>query len=70
MISYQQRVVDEKQALDNKIEALQAFIHNSPYFDHLSVKDRWLLTTQSHIMVQYSAILGERIQQFTKEHID
>jgi len=61
---HQQRVVDEKAELDGKITALQKFIAKSPVFDQLDEGERWRLTTQSHLMVQYSAILGARIAAF------
>lgn len=64
MQPHQQRVVEEKADLDVKIAALQKFIAESPMFENLELGERWRLTTQSHIMVQYSAILGERIQAF------
>lgn len=64
MQPHQQRVIDEKTELDGKIAALQKFIAQSPLFDGLTVAERWRLTTQCHIMVQYSAILGERIAAF------
>lgn len=64
MQPHQQRVVEEKADLDVKVAALQKFIAESPMFEKLDLGERWRLTTQSHIMVQYSAILGERIQAF------
>lgn len=64
MQPHQQRVVDEKTDLDNKIVALQKFIKDSPLFDTLDTSEQWRLTTQSHIMTQYSAILCARIDNF------
>lgn len=64
MTPHQERVVKEKEELDVKIKALQSFIHDSPIFDTLDLQERWRLTTQSHIMVQYSAILSDRINNF------
>ena len=61
---HQQRVVDEKTELDTKSAALQKFILESPLFEKLELAERWRLTTQAHIMVQYSAVLGERISAF------
>lgn len=61
---HQQRVVDEKAARDHEIIALQNFITYSPVFETLSLAERWRLTTQCHIMVQLSSILGERIAAF------
>lgn len=61
---HQQRVVEEKAELDGKIAALQEFIAKSPRWSLLIESERWRLTTQCHTMVQYSAILGERIAAF------
>jgi hypothetical protein len=66
MQPHQQRVVEEKADLDVKVAALQKFIKQSPHFDTLDIGEQWRLTTQAHIMVQYSAILGERIAAFTE----
>ncbi len=64
MMPHQQRVIDEKEELDAKTKGLQIFIRESPHFNTLPLDEQWRLTSQSHIMVQYSAILGERIKQF------
>lgn len=64
MLEFQQRVVDEKAALDEKIAKLAAF-YDSPRFRPVNPTEQWRLTTQLHMMVSYSAILGERIAAFT-----
>lgn len=63
MKEFQQRVVDEKKELDEKIARLQAFRDN-PIFETLSSAERLRLEKQSIIMQDYSAILGERIAAF------
>lgn len=67
MQPHQQRVVDEKAARDTEIAALQKFIKESPIFDTLDLAEQWRLTTQCHIMVQLSSILGQRIAAFEKD---
>jgi len=60
---YQQRVIDEKEALDVKRTKLIGFIE-SPEFDRITAQERSLLTRQLLAMDDYSAILGERICAF------
>lgn len=67
MLPHQQRVVDEKTARDIEIAALQKFIKKSPIFDTLDIAEQWRLTTQCHLMVQLSCILGQRIDAFPPE---
>lgn len=64
MQPHQQRVFDEKQELDLKINGLGMFIKSSPLFDTLDLNEQWRLTTQMHIMIQYSGILEARIKAF------
>jgi hypothetical protein len=63
MSPFQQRVVDEKSELDDKIAKLKAFWDN-PIFPTLPEAERQRLEKQSNIMDDYSAILGERIANF------
>lgn len=65
--SHQQRVIDEKADLDGKLAALHKFIAESPLWERLDLAERWRLTTQSHLMVEYSAILGARIAAFAAQ---
>lgn len=64
MQPHQQRVVEEKSDLDVKIAALQKFLQESPMLAKLDRGEVYRLNAQNLIMVQYSAILGERIQAF------
>lgn len=64
MTDFRQRVIDEKHELDVRIEALQAFIYSHPTFQRLPIAEQWRMTTQSHLMTEYSAILGARIAAF------
>jgi CHASE3 domain sensor protein len=61
MKPYQQRVVDEKKELDQKIEKLTSFL-KEPQTKCLIELER--LQRQLVIMHQYSEVLGERIEHF------
>lgn len=63
MQPHQKRVIDEKSALDTKIEALSAFI-GTPIYHTLSHEDQLLLRRQLIAMSEYSSILRERIDLF------
>ena len=63
MEPHQQRVVDEKLQLDEKLEKLNNFFMN-PIFKTLNVEEQDRLIVQSHYMAQYSRILKERIDCF------
>lgn len=61
---HQQRVIDEKEALDAKLFALDAFISGSAIFQGLPEDEQHRLTRQSGYMEAYSEVLGERIAAF------
>lgn len=61
---HQQRVVDEKNELDTKANALSQFIGLSPIFEKLDAAEQERLKLQNDVMWQYSEILGERIANF------
>jgi hypothetical protein len=63
MRPYQQRVVDEKQELDGRIEKLMAFL-SSGLFSMLGEGEQSRLRIQLHAMQTYGAVLGERIVHF------
>lgn len=65
MAPHQQRVVDEKSELDDKITKLKAFICENPLFSKLDGAEQARLTQQHGVMSVYSNILGERIAAFT-----
>lgn len=62
---HQQRVVDEKTALDEKATALSNFIGLNPIFNTLDPAEQERLREQNDVMWQYSEILGKRIEAFT-----
>ena len=65
LAAHQQRVVQEKEELDEKLSKLSAFI-DSPDFT-ITVKDEneiARLVCQEEIMKDYSEILAERIAAF------
>jgi hypothetical protein len=61
---HQQRVVDEKRDLDEKLEKLVAFTR-SPTFADLDSGERNRLDQQAATMAMYSDILGDRIAAFS-----
>lgn len=63
---HQQRVVEEKAALDEKIALLDAFFLD-PIFKNLTKKEQGRLARQSAWMTGYSNVLAERIEAFGKE---
>lgn len=66
MQPHEQRVVDEKKALDSKLDKLKAFIETNPIFKTLPAPDQYLLNRQFDAMAEYSHILSQRIERFTR----
>lgn len=64
---HQQRVVDEKSELDDKLTKLIAFIGESPIYKTLDPVEQELLKLQGDTMGCYSDILGKRIAAFQIE---
>jgi hypothetical protein len=63
MQAFQQRVVDEKKELDDKIAKLETF-SEGPIFGGLSEAEQGRLSKQVEYMQMYSDVLGERITAF------
>jgi hypothetical protein len=63
MKDWQQRVIDEKRALDERKAALLAFF-DTPAYEALPTEDRILLIAQHTHMKAYSDVLGTRIARF------
>ena len=64
MQPYQQRVVDEKRELDERLLKLRNYLA-SPVSASLDLEDRVLLETQEDVMSDYSVVLASRIARFT-----
>ncbi len=64
MESYQERVIEEKKELDEKINRLSNFI-NSDKYNQIDVSGRIRFDRQLAAMQTYSNILNERINTFT-----
>lgn len=60
---YQERLLEEKKELDIKLDKLTNFL-KSEMFKKISPIDAILLENQRTIMVEYSAILAQRIALF------
>lgn len=61
--AYQQRVVDEKQELDSKLDKLRAFLKTDTALG-MPFLDRNLMVEQERVMTKYSDVLAERINRF------
>lgn len=62
--AYQQRVIDEKRELDDKLGKLDQFINGSALFDGLPTDEQDDLVAQHGHMAQYSRYLASRIARF------
>ncbi|MBB2928375.1 crAss001_48 related protein [Paraburkholderia silvatlantica] len=62
-VPHQQRVIDEKTELDEKLTKLSAFV-GTPIFSGLAEEERERLAAQARAMGEYSRILGDRIAAF------
>ena len=60
---HQQRVVDEKAELDERLAKLDTFTHTAA-FERLDGDERSRLLEQANLMTRYSAVLRERIAAF------
>jgi hypothetical protein len=65
MLDYQQRVIDEKIELDEKLEKLLIFISSDFFSKTISFEEQIRLRKQSVSMTAYSEILAERIEAFS-----
>lgn len=63
MQPHQERVVNEKAELDEKLDKLEAFFI-TPLFIGIDFEERYRLQRQAEVMTEYSIILGERISAF------
>lgn len=66
MEAHQQRVVDEHEELDAKLEKLHVFIEDSSIFKSLDKMDQRLLVDQRAAMTVYRDILRRRIERFNR----
>lgn len=63
MEPHQQRVMDEKADLSDKLDKLETF-HGGPIYAKLSPAEQCRLTRQKLIMELYEQVLCERISAF------
>lgn len=66
MLQHQQRVVQEKAELDERLARLNQFIASNPAFETLSDYEQQLMEEQADIMQYLSDILDARIQLWRK----
>ena len=63
MKNHELRVMDERRELNIKLEKLKGFIGSTTY-DLLHINDQNRLIKQASIMLDYEAILADRIELF------
>ena len=63
MQDFQQRIVDEKEALSEKLDKLESF-EGGPIYSKLPPAEQTRLTRQLLIMKLYEQVLSERIANF------
>lgn len=63
MLPYQERVIEEKTQLDEKLRKIRAFMV-SPEFGRLSPEEQGRIKHQENTMWEYSDVLRERIWYF------
>ncbi len=64
MAPHQQRVVDEKNEVNDRLGKLAEFIAASPIFGKLPYDEQGRLKIQKFIMEQYVGVLCDRIDNF------
>lgn len=65
MAPHQQRVIDEKNELDERAHKLSQFIGNNPTFADLDPAEQERMKVQNDLMWQLSEVLSQRIAAFT-----
>jgi hypothetical protein len=66
MLPHQQRVIDEKNELFDKIDKLDVFIKTNPIFGQMEEQDKKLLEEQLQHMSAYWGVLKQRVEAFAK----
>jgi len=73
MLPHQQRVIDERDQLAERLDKLRAFIEANPkngtvsLFRSLDEQERNDLQSQANYMTMYLSVLYRRIARFTEE---
>ena len=66
MEDYQLRVVEERDQLKIKLDALLLFVSNKSKMKVIKFRDGWLLFMQAFCMERYLNVLNKRIKNFNK----
>ena len=67
MLPYQERVVQERAELVDRLQKLTNFIESNPIYPTLNLIDQSLMVTQQCVMTMLINVLGTRIEYFDKE---
>ena len=67
MFPWQDRVITERDELQDKIDRLMDFLM-SPQFNKLDRQNQALLNRQCFFMCEYASILNQRIKMFSDTH--
>jgi len=65
MEAYQERVIEEKNQLDEKIGKLMDFIEGRDFSRKITLAEQKRMRRQEMIMELYSEVLADRIKHFT-----
>ncbi|MBP7966675.1 hypothetical protein KAZ66_00195 [Candidatus Woesebacteria bacterium] len=71
LLPHQERVIEERKALDEKIQSLHDFLAITRSSSESSVlpQEMQRLSTQFHLMCAYSSLLQERINCFESQDV-
>lgn len=69
MKPHEQRVIDEKNELADRLAKLTTFIASNPLFCSLPYDEQGRMKIQRFIMGEYKAVLEDRIDNFPTETI-
>lgn len=64
MLSYQERVIEERDSLNGKLFALNKFLIDYSFSKDLDTEEYSRLRRQSYAMSKYLEVLDERIESF------
>lgn len=70
LADFEERLIDEKDHLHNRMVRLENFINDNPKFQELDGKDKELMEKQLSAMSLYYAFLNQRVTKMLKAKIE